>query len=400
VAFHKLEWLTGVQLRKSYLYGADRLAAVSGSVRTWYLGDALGSVRMTLNDLGLPLTTVNYDPWGTPEAGAQPTTFGFTGELQDVAAGLVNLRARWYGTTQGRFLTHDTFAGDPASPQSLHLYAYTHDNPVNFTDPTGRYRCSEGSQDYQEFCSEQEEKLKVLDISRNPANSWVSTDSLRALLYMFSNRGIASDMPGGPGAQAQQLRQIDLSPAAERLDFVLWATSSEEGSPLHFGIQFRDTGFAPEFQDHQLWPDSSNQVGHFLTAVHLAYVGDYDFRLGIACTVGHELLSDHLASDWYQCLQGIEADSEGYHIGRFLDAMVADVQGDYRQRDCLLRQIVGLPDAFDPTNPTIDYLRHGNSMQDLRLSLKGWIFGWKVLGRSINSLDEAREWLIANLRPH
>jgi YD repeat-containing protein len=35
-----------------YLYGMDRLAAVDGSNRTWYVGDALGSVRMTLDDAG------------------------------------------------------------------------------------------------------------------------------------------------------------------------------------------------------------------------------------------------------------------------------------------------------------------------------------------------------------
>jgi len=64
-----------------YLYGRERLAAAIGAAKTWYLGDALGSVRLTVNDLGLPLTTVNYDPWGTPEAGAQPATFGFTGDV-------------------------------------------------------------------------------------------------------------------------------------------------------------------------------------------------------------------------------------------------------------------------------------------------------------------------------
>jgi YD repeat-containing protein len=64
-----------------YLYGRERLAAATGAVKTWYLGDGLGSVRLTVNDLGLPLTTVNYDPWGTPEAGGQPTTFGFTGDV-------------------------------------------------------------------------------------------------------------------------------------------------------------------------------------------------------------------------------------------------------------------------------------------------------------------------------
>ena len=34
----------------NYVYGMDRLLTDDGSAQTWYLGDALGSVRMTLND--------------------------------------------------------------------------------------------------------------------------------------------------------------------------------------------------------------------------------------------------------------------------------------------------------------------------------------------------------------
>jgi RHS repeat-associated protein len=120
-----------------YLYGANRLASVAGSTRTWYLGDALGSVRQTLSDSGTVLGSVNYDPWGTVESGTVPT-FGFTGELQDSAAGLVNLRARWYSTAQGRFGSRDSFAGFNTHPTSLHPYLYVANNPVNLTDASGK----------------------------------------------------------------------------------------------------------------------------------------------------------------------------------------------------------------------------------------------------------------------
>jgi len=110
--------------------------AVAGSARTWYGYDALGSVRRTVADSGTPLGIVTYDPWGTPESGTVPT-FGFTGEVQDTSAGLVNLRARWYSTAQGRFTTQDTWAGEPIRPGSFNQYNYTESNPVNRTDPTG-----------------------------------------------------------------------------------------------------------------------------------------------------------------------------------------------------------------------------------------------------------------------
>jgi RHS repeat-associated protein len=124
----------------SALYGLERLASRSGTPRTWYLNDALGSVRRTLNDMGAPTGLVFYDPWGTPESGAVPT-FGFTGELHDPAAGLVNLRARWYSTAQGRFGVRDPFHGDPQQPYSLNPYQYGYSDPVLRTDPSGFSPC-------------------------------------------------------------------------------------------------------------------------------------------------------------------------------------------------------------------------------------------------------------------
>jgi RHS repeat-associated protein len=64
--------------------------------------------------------------------------FGVTGELQDGQTGLVSLRARWDDPAQGRFLQRDRFTGGPTRPQSLNRYAYTENNPVNWTDPSGR----------------------------------------------------------------------------------------------------------------------------------------------------------------------------------------------------------------------------------------------------------------------
>jgi hypothetical protein len=63
----------------SYLYGngAERLRAAGGD---WYVPDALGSVRATLDGAGTVLASTSYDPWGLPQAGAI-APFGFTGEL-------------------------------------------------------------------------------------------------------------------------------------------------------------------------------------------------------------------------------------------------------------------------------------------------------------------------------
>jgi len=122
----------------NYVYGHNRLRALSGP---WYVGDALGSVRQTLDDAGGVVGSVQYDPWGVPTAGT-PQPFGFTGELH--SAGQVYLRARWYAPGQGRFVSEDPFAGFAEMPYSLHAYQYGYSNPVTMYDPGGLivgFRC-------------------------------------------------------------------------------------------------------------------------------------------------------------------------------------------------------------------------------------------------------------------
>ncbi len=123
--------------RTDYVYGHERLLAREGTAQTWYGSDALGSVRQTLSSSGAALSKLNYDPWGMPQGGATPPTFGFAGELQDVTSGLVYLRARWYQPQHGRFLSRDPFRGIPMLPQTLAPYLYAENNPVNKIDPSG-----------------------------------------------------------------------------------------------------------------------------------------------------------------------------------------------------------------------------------------------------------------------
>jgi len=120
----------------TYVYGRERLTANAGGGQTWYVSDALGSVRQTLDDAGGVLGSMQYDPWGVPTAGT-PQPFGFTGELH--SAGQVYLRARWYAPGQGTFTSRDPFAGFPTQPASLHPYQYAAHNPTRYTDPSGAF---------------------------------------------------------------------------------------------------------------------------------------------------------------------------------------------------------------------------------------------------------------------
>ena len=62
----------------------------------------------------------------------------FTGKERDTETGLDYFGARYYGSNMGRFTSPDSTAYSSLKyPQAWNLYAYTLNNPLRFTDPTG-----------------------------------------------------------------------------------------------------------------------------------------------------------------------------------------------------------------------------------------------------------------------
>ena len=105
----------------------------AGTVR-WGLGDHEGTIRDVIDSSGNLQSHVSYNSFGTP-TGLLPSNFrfGYTGRPWDVEAGLYDLRARYYDSLTGRFLSEDpTGLGPDVNP-----YRYCGNNPVARTDPTG-----------------------------------------------------------------------------------------------------------------------------------------------------------------------------------------------------------------------------------------------------------------------
>lgn len=91
-----------------------------------------------------PARTYNYD--GLPG--------GFTAKERDAETGLDYFLARYFSSAQGRFTSPDEpFADqDEANPQTWNLYSYGRNNPLKYTDPTGR--CSKAKGGYTDDGSE------------------------------------------------------------------------------------------------------------------------------------------------------------------------------------------------------------------------------------------------------
>ena len=102
---------------------------------------------------GWPIWQGQFSPYGT-ELDAQGTAnnYKFTGKERDTESGLDYFGARYYASNMGRWMSPD-WASNPVTvpfaniydPQSLNLYSYTGNNPLNRFDPDGHLDCSGGA---------------------------------------------------------------------------------------------------------------------------------------------------------------------------------------------------------------------------------------------------------------
>ena len=94
--------------------------------------DRLGSVRGNAS-------AANH-PYGENYSGSN--TDGFATYYQDSSTGLNYADQRYYAATYGRFNTPDRYkaSGGPSDPGSWNRYTYVGNDPVNYTDRSGRIR--------------------------------------------------------------------------------------------------------------------------------------------------------------------------------------------------------------------------------------------------------------------
>jgi RHS repeat-associated protein len=108
--------------------------------------DGLGSPVARTNSAKTILSLTRYEPYGLTAAGAQPT-IGFTGHVNDVDTGLINMQQRYYDPVAGRFLSVDPVLTDANTGASFNRYNYANNSPYKYIDPDGR----EGLRPYDEM---------------------------------------------------------------------------------------------------------------------------------------------------------------------------------------------------------------------------------------------------------
>jgi RHS repeat-associated protein len=99
--------------------------------------DQVGTPKVVVNADGVVVDKLDYDSYGKLVSESDPTfglAIGFAGGLADPVTKLVRFGFRDYDPASGRFTAQDPllFAGD-----SSNFYAYSGDDPVGGTDPSG-----------------------------------------------------------------------------------------------------------------------------------------------------------------------------------------------------------------------------------------------------------------------
>jgi len=124
----------------TYTYGNDLISMKNEQLATvnYYHYDGLGTVRQLTDATEAVVASYTYDAFGNVIAstGTSENTYGFTGEQQfGEADNLVFLRARYYDSRVGRFISRDPIG----YMAGTNLYVYVDSNPVNRRDPSGKW---------------------------------------------------------------------------------------------------------------------------------------------------------------------------------------------------------------------------------------------------------------------
>lgn len=112
-----------------------------GTDLVYFATDHLSSTSIVMDASGALLSEQRYLLFGEVQGdvGTQitETDFGYTGQRDLGAMGLMDYNARFYSPRLGRFVQPDTIVPDPGDSQAWNRYSYVGNNPLRFTDPTG-----------------------------------------------------------------------------------------------------------------------------------------------------------------------------------------------------------------------------------------------------------------------
>lgn len=270
----------------------------------WLVTDQLGTPRMTLDQSGSLAGVKRHDylPFGEElfaPAGGRTAQQGygagdgvrqqFTQKERDVETNLDYFQARYYSSTQGRFVSADSFLGSPGNPQTLNLYSYVTNNPLRFIDPSGHMpverrwgKCGPGCQDPPKDNQDPKDPevirtpfVPVSDPTANPAGD------------ILDGPIVVKD-PGGPIPQTEPVLAT-LPPS--KLDYL-----PAVGPARQFLFNYTTHNFEGALGSFVLLAIDLSPLGHISRGAKLTTLGLENAPRGVAVSkAGLAIVEKHLA---------------------------------------------------------------------------------------------------------
>ena len=130
---------SGFAVNNIYLNGVRIAAVLPNCEAQYYLTDQVDSVKVVTNDAGMVVTSHEYLPFGEDwiTEGDTKNAPKYNSQELDKESGYYFYNARHYDPEIGRFVTPDTVIDGENSVQGWNRFAYCHNNPIVYKDPTG-----------------------------------------------------------------------------------------------------------------------------------------------------------------------------------------------------------------------------------------------------------------------
>jgi RHS repeat-associated protein len=120
-----------------YFANGERVGKKDPSGQFYYHSDHLGSTNVITDTSGNHVEHTRYYPFGEIREGGGDK-YTYTGKERDKLTSNYYYESREYKSNFAHFTQADIVQQNIHDPQSMNRYAYTRNNPIKFTDPTGR----------------------------------------------------------------------------------------------------------------------------------------------------------------------------------------------------------------------------------------------------------------------
>ncbi|BCN29431.1 cellulose binding domain-containing protein [Anaeromicropila herbilytica] len=126
-----------------FTYGLGLVSVETGKGISYYRIDEKNSVEEIQNNSGTVKAEIGYDEFGNVEnpddIGTNGNIFSYTGHVYETESSLLYVKARYYDSKTGRFISEDSNLGEIEDTLTKNLYIYCRENPLMYMDSDGHY---------------------------------------------------------------------------------------------------------------------------------------------------------------------------------------------------------------------------------------------------------------------